>query len=108
VKRGSGTFSAAEKVPDPLFTLGYDSGYTFAVKTAISIPDEVYRAAERVARKLRVSRSRLYAEAIREFVSRTEGRNVTEKLNEVYAKRPSRTDPILARLQWASLEREEW
>jgi predicted nuclease with RNAse H fold len=86
----------------------YDSGYTFAVKTAISIPDEVYRAAERVARKLGVSRSRLYADAIREFVSRAEERNITEKLNQVYEKSPTSPDPLLLRMQWASLGREEW
>jgi antitoxin MazE6 len=44
--------------------------YTTAMKTAISIPDELFREAEACARRLRISRSRLFAEATREYLAR--------------------------------------
>jgi predicted transcriptional regulator len=53
------------------------------VKTAISIPDEVFEAAERAAKKLGVSRSELYAKAVREFVERYRRDKITEKLDEI-------------------------
>lgn len=46
------------------------TGYTIAVKTAISIPDELFREVELCSRRLKVSRSRLFAEAVREYLAR--------------------------------------
>ena len=44
------------------------TGYTCGVKTAVSIPDEIYREADRAAEQLGWSRSQLYARALREFL----------------------------------------
>jgi metal-responsive CopG/Arc/MetJ family transcriptional regulator len=78
------------------------------MKTAISIPDEVYEAAERVAKALKVSRSKLYATAVREFVDRYRGEDVTEKLNDVYRdiESDAELDPVLQELQARSLDQE--
>lgn len=80
------------------------------MKTAVSLPDPVFYAAERLARRLRVPRSRLYAKAIAEFVERHPAGDVTAKLNEVYGAHPeeSRLDPVLAAIQWRSLPPEDW
>src|SRR5207302_10510760 len=53
-------------------------GYTPGMKTAISIPDDVYAEVERLARRLNRSRSRLYADAAREYVARHDPDAVTD------------------------------
>jgi metal-responsive CopG/Arc/MetJ family transcriptional regulator len=40
------------------------------MKTAVSIPDEVYQGAERLARRTKKSRSRLYGDALKEYLAR--------------------------------------
>lgn len=55
------------------------------MKTAVSIPDEVFEDAERLAEQLRTSRSRLYSQALREFVARHSPETITETMNRVTA-----------------------
>lgn len=86
----------------------YNQSYTLAMKTAISISDEVFDAAERLAHRLRISRSQLYTKAVAEFVRAQRGKGVREALDAVYATESSALDPVLDRLQAASLPREEW
>ena len=78
------------------------------MKTAISIPDDLFEAAEKAAKHLGVSRSELYANAVREFVERYRRDNVTEKLNEIYAAEDSGLDPVLEQLQASTLPKEDW
>jgi metal-responsive CopG/Arc/MetJ family transcriptional regulator len=73
------------------------------VKTTISIPDPLFAQAEQVAKRLRMSRSKLYATAIAQFVNANRSRDITERLNEVYAKEKSKLDPVLHALQLRSL-----
>lgn len=56
-------------------------GYTSGMKTAVSIPDEVFENAEQLARRLKTSRSALYARALAEFVARHDVERVTELMN---------------------------
>jgi histone H3/H4 len=60
--------------------------YTKSMKTAISLPDAVFREAERFARHAKKSRSKLYAEALSEYLSRHSPDEITESLNQVTAK----------------------
>jgi len=78
------------------------------MKTAVSVPDDLFRQAEVAARRLRVSRSRLYATAISEFLSRRQAGAVTERLNEVYSRRPAKLDSGLHRAQLRSLDKDSW
>jgi antitoxin MazE6 len=78
------------------------------MKTAVSVPDELFRLAEAAARRLRVSRSQLYATAISEFLNRQQSSAVTERLNEVYARRPATVDGALHRAQLRSLDKDSW
>jgi metal-responsive CopG/Arc/MetJ family transcriptional regulator len=78
------------------------------MKTAISIPNEIFEAAEKIARRLGVSRSELYSNAVLEFIRYHRGDDVTKKLNEIYDREPSRLDPILHTLQFASLDKDAW
>jgi metal-responsive CopG/Arc/MetJ family transcriptional regulator len=78
------------------------------VKTAVSIPDPVFQAAERLAKRLGIPRSRLYSRAIERYVSETQQRDVTTSLNKVYAEQEGELDSALAILQWASISPERW
>jgi metal-responsive CopG/Arc/MetJ family transcriptional regulator len=78
------------------------------MKTAISLPEDLFRKAEAAARKLRISRSQLYATAISEFLERRRTRDITERLNRVYSSERSGLDPALHAVQIHSLEREDW
>jgi hypothetical protein len=78
------------------------------MKTAVSVPDDLFRLAETTARRLRVSRSQLYATALAEFLNRQEADSVTERLNELYSHRHARVDSLLHRAQLSSIEKERW
>lgn len=52
------------------------------MKTAVSIPNEVFEDAEQLARRSGVSRSELYARALKALLAADAA--VTERLNEVY------------------------
>ncbi len=78
------------------------------MKTAVSIPGPVFQAAERLAKRLGIPRSRLYSRAIERYVSEAQERDVTALLDQVYAKEAVELDSALAALQWASIPRESW
>ncbi len=79
------------------------------MKTAISIPDELFRAGEKAAERLGMSRSELYRRALREFLAQHEQAAITEALDAVYTTEESSTlDPVLGQLQAASLEPKDW
>jgi metal-responsive CopG/Arc/MetJ family transcriptional regulator len=78
------------------------------MKTAISIPDNVFEAADRVAKKLGVSRSELYSNAVHEYIERHQIEDVTAKLNEVYSLHSSQLDENLGAMQLQTLDKEDW
>ena len=78
------------------------------MKTAVSLPDDLFRRAETAARRLRVSRSKLYAEAITEFLKQQNRNAITERLNEVYSRHPAKVDAGLHRAQLKSLAKDNW
>ena len=78
------------------------------MKIAVSIPDLVFRNAELLAKKMKVSRSRLYAVAVADFVKRYRAADVTDQLNAVYRDGSSSLDATLAAIQTRSLPRERW
>ena len=78
------------------------------MKTAISLPDDLFRAGDALAKRMRVSRSELYARALAEYVAKHRADQLTQRLNTVYATEDSRLDPGLAQLQDRGLPREEW
>ena len=81
------------------------------MKTAISIPDDVFKDAEQAAKKLGVSRSELYASAVAEFIERYRREGITEKLDEIYGVEEgaeSSLDSNLGTLQLETLAKEDW
>jgi metal-responsive CopG/Arc/MetJ family transcriptional regulator len=78
------------------------------MKVALSIPDELFESAETVGKRLGVSRSRLYATALAEYLAKHRGRKTTDRLNAVYADQPARLDPALRRAQSKTIGRGRW
>jgi metal-responsive CopG/Arc/MetJ family transcriptional regulator len=78
------------------------------VKTAVSIPDELFESAEGLARRLGMTRSELYAKALRDYLREHRGDKITERLDEVYGAQESGLDPVVARIQGRSLPKDEW
>ena len=78
------------------------------MKTAISIPDEVFAEAERLARRLKKSRSELYSHALREYVARHGADHVTEKLNEICAELSSNEKDFARVAARRTLRRSQW
>jgi len=78
------------------------------MKTAISIPDDVFESADALAERLGVSRSWLYSSAVAEYVAKHQGANVTARLNAVYANQRSELDPAVREAQGRTARRAEW
>ncbi len=81
--------------------------YSSSMKTAISIPDELFASADALAGELGVSRSELYARAVAEYVAKHEGAGITDRLNEVYSDDSGAVDDALLRAQAGSIADEE-
>jgi predicted transcriptional regulator len=77
------------------------------MKVAISIPNPLFKSAENLAKKLNKPRSRLYAEALANYVWAQDPQAITDNLNEVYGKIESGVDPVLERLQAETLDSNE-
>lgn len=73
------------------------------MKTAISIPDGLFESGERFAQTRGVSRSELYATALRRYLEEHRDEGITDQLDAVYGEQPSTVDPTIVRLQARSL-----
>jgi metal-responsive CopG/Arc/MetJ family transcriptional regulator len=78
------------------------------MKTAISIPEDVFVSADRLAKRLHMSRSELYARAVQQYVAECRHAGVKEKLDQIYASENSAIDSTVLIAQAASIPREEW
>lgn len=77
------------------------------MKTAISLPDDVFNAAERLSRRKHMSRSELYATAIRWYVQKESGTGITDQLNRVYNTNLA-LDLLPQAAALADLPKEDW
>ncbi len=82
--------------------------YTFGMKTAVSIPDDLYQAAEALARSDRKSRSRLFSDALREYLARHSPDAVTEAMDRVCEKAGVEDYAFAASAARRVLKRSEW
>lgn len=86
------------------------------MKTAISIPDPLFSKAERLRKKLKLSRSQLYAQAVAKYLAE-QGRpdirsmtdqQITDALNKSHGRRKAKVDPALASMQYDAVAGDEW
>lgn len=83
--------------------------YTQSMKTAISIPDDLFAGAERLARRSGKSRSQLYSDAVKEYVARHAPDDVTEAMDRVCDEMGhTSSDAFTALASRRVLERVEW
>ena len=73
------------------------------MKTAVSLPDALFRSANDLAKQQGVSRSALYAVALAEYLAKHRDADVTARLNEVLADEPGGVDPALRAAQARSV-----
>jgi metal-responsive CopG/Arc/MetJ family transcriptional regulator len=78
------------------------------MKTAVSIPDDVFQEAERLVSELKISRSQVYSRALREFVARHAPDHVTDAMNRVVDAVGPETDPFSQEASRRVLEGVEW
>lgn len=78
------------------------------MKTAVSIPDDVFARAERLARRARRSRSELFSAALSEYVARHAPDEVTEAMNRVCEQVGHQQDAFVAAAGRRVLEKAEW
>ena len=78
------------------------------MKTAISIPDKLFKIAEKTAKKYGISRSNLFSKAIEEFINTHNPQDITNALNKVYGNTDNQMDKAILEMQAISIERESW
>jgi metal-responsive CopG/Arc/MetJ family transcriptional regulator len=78
------------------------------MKTAVSIPDDVFESAEQLAHRTRKSRSQLFSDAIREYVARHGREEITEAMDRVCTELGQPTDEFVSAASRRTLERSEW
>lgn len=87
---GAGKSSPFQSIDDSI-TIGYTEG----MKTAISIPDEIFEELDRIAREQHYSRSELFTIAVKEYLERLKSRKLLDALNEAYQGPESSEDTAL-------------
>lgn len=80
------------------------------MKTAISIPNSLFEAADQLANRLGITRSELYRRAVRRFLETYSHQVIRETLDDVYGgnTEDSRLDTMIEYLQGGSLDRDDW
>jgi predicted transcriptional regulator len=96
--------SSRYRLPRPLCS----TSYTLGIKTAISIPDELFNRADALAARLGKSRSQLYREALAEYLARREPDAVTATLDTLVDELGDGRDEWSSLAGQSALERVEW
>jgi metal-responsive CopG/Arc/MetJ family transcriptional regulator len=78
------------------------------MKTAVSIPDDVFEQAERLAKREGRSRSDVFTSAVREYVARHAPDEVTEAMNRVCSEIGNQEDEFVRGVGRRVLKRTEW
>ena len=79
------------------------------MKTAVSVPDDLFAQVDRLARRSRRSRSEVYSAALREYVARHAPDEVTARLDAVLAEAgDGESADFSARAAERTLESGEW
>jgi len=73
------------------------------MKAVISVPDKLFRSGDALAKRLGISRSRLYSDALPEKLAKERGKDITKRFNDVYDTPGSRLDEVINELQIRSL-----
>ncbi len=78
------------------------------MKTAISVSDDIFQLTEKLAKRLKVSRSKVFAMGVKKLAEEYDDDQVTAKLNEFYEKEKAEIDPVIMKMAALSLPKDEW
>ncbi|TGK20033.1 ChpI protein [Leptospira fluminis] len=82
------------------------------MKTAVSIPDDLFKTAEKTAKRLGIPRSQLFARALEEFIKFHSKESITERLNRIYRKENNiskeNSDDLSVEILRKSLKNDSW
>lgn len=84
------------------------ANHIFSMKTAISLPDDLFDEAEHYAQRAKMNRSQLYSQALIEYLARHSPEAVTEAMNQVVDQLPTPETAFSSRAAKRTLERIEW
>jgi metal-responsive CopG/Arc/MetJ family transcriptional regulator len=79
-----------------------------SIKTAISVPKDLFELSERLAKKLKVSRSKIFAMGVKKLAEEHDDDEITMRLNEFYSKEKAEIDPVIMKMAALSLPENEW
>jgi predicted transcriptional regulator len=82
--------------------------YTLGMKTAVSVPDELFDRVDRLAQRTRRSRSEVYSAALREYVARHDTDEITEALDRLAVEGQSSADRFVTEAARQRLETSDW
>ena len=86
----------------------YYYGYASNMKTAISIPDQIFKKVEQTARKMGISRSKFFSIAAQKLIHHYSEEDVTNRLNKIYREDKVGLDKAIEEIQVRSIHEEEW
>jgi hypothetical protein len=79
------------------------------MRITLHIPDPLFRSGEKLARRLRLTRSALYAKAMEQYLAKLKrDEALTRELDRVYRKLDTRLDPAIMAAQLRTLPKEDW
>ncbi len=78
------------------------------MKTAISVSDDVFLLSEKLAKRLKVSRSKIFAMGVKKLAEEYEEDDVTAKLDKFYENERAEIDPVIMKMAALSLPKDEW
>lgn len=78
------------------------------MKTAISLPDQLFEVADSLASQMKVSRSQFYATALEKYIAEIERCSVTEKINKFIDEHGQEKDDVMDALMIAQMRKTEW
>ena len=78
------------------------------MKTAISVPDDIFQLSERLAKKLKISRSAVFAMGVRRLGEELSEENIIARINAVCEKIDTSLDPGLRAYQSRRFRKSEW
>ena len=78
------------------------------MRTTVSLPDDIFKKAERLARRMNKSRSQLFSNALSDYLARHSSDQITEAMNQVCDQVGVETDAFTSAASRRTLERVEW
>jgi len=78
------------------------------MKTAISVPSDVFQLSEKLAKKLKVSRSAIFAMGVKKLAEEHDEDEIIAQINRVCEKVDTSVEPVLFQMAMLSLPKDEW